>query len=100
MYLALVDLTSAFNCVDHEILFQLLDESDVSTKFLSYIMALYGKGNARNRGVWRSLTSEAYSLERGVRQGKPLSGDLFNLYVDDLTEAFSENRMITLKLKT
>ncbi|KAH9263721.1 hypothetical protein BASA83_012870 [Batrachochytrium salamandrivorans] len=48
---------------------------------LAFLKALYTSSSARARAG--SLLSDLFSVQRGVRQGCPLSGLLFNLFIND-----------------
>ncbi|KAH9260513.1 hypothetical protein BASA82_001135 [Batrachochytrium salamandrivorans] len=49
---------------------------------LAFLKALYTSSSARARAG--SLLSDPFPVQRGVRQGCPLSGLLFNLFINDI----------------
>ena len=68
----------------------------ISATLLRYLLASYS--NATNKVKWDGKLSKAYKLEKGVRQGEPTSGILFNLYLDDLTDVIKQGRTASLKV--
>ncbi|KAH6601652.1 hypothetical protein BASA61_001856 [Batrachochytrium salamandrivorans] len=51
---------------------------------LAFLKALYTSSSARARAG--SLLSDPFPVQRGVRQGCPLSGLLFNLFINDILD--------------
>ncbi|KAH9247813.1 hypothetical protein BASA81_014573 [Batrachochytrium salamandrivorans] len=51
---------------------------------LAFLKALYTSSSARARAG--SLLSDSFPVQRGVRQGCPLSGLLFNLFINDILD--------------
>ena len=93
--IAFIDFSSAFDTVNHSKLWQKMAAKGASSKLLNFLMTSYEQ--ARNRVKWDGKTSKAYPLQKGVRQGEPTSGVLFNLYLDDPTEAVNKGRVTTIK---
>lgn len=78
VYLCFIDYSKAFDKVQHEKLFKILDQMDIDGKTVRWIRNLYWEQTAAVR-VDNEL-SEWMKIERGVRQGCVLSPDLFSLY--------------------
>ena len=78
LYLCFLDYTKAFDKVEHDNLFQILEKLDIDGKDLQIIRNLYWDQKAAIR--INNDTSEYTSIKRGVRQGCVLSPDLFNIY--------------------
>jgi len=78
LYLCFIDYSKAFDKVQHETLFSILDQLDIDGKTLRWIRNLYWEQTAAVR-VDNEL-SEWMNIKRGVRQGCVLSPDLFSLY--------------------
>ena len=78
LYLCFIDYSKAFDKVQHEKLFAILDQLDIDGKTLRWISNLYWEQTAAVR-VDDEL-SEWIEIKRGVRQGCVLSPDLFSLY--------------------
>ncbi|KAH6593938.1 hypothetical protein BASA50_006994 [Batrachochytrium salamandrivorans] len=51
---------------------------------MNFLSALYSTSNARIRSG--SLLSDPFPVQRGVRQGCPLSGLLFNVFINDVLD--------------
>ena len=78
-YLLFVDLTKAYDVVPHEAMFAKLRQIGVRGRMLQYIRALYESSEVRVRG-----SSTTFQLNRGLRQGCPLSPILFDIFINDL----------------
>ena len=96
VHAAFIDFSSAFDTVNHSKLWLKLEKKGVSAILLKFLKTCYSK--AVNRVKWNGKQSKQYKLEKGVRQGEPTSGVLFNIYLDDLTYAVKTGRTTTLKI--
>lgn len=83
-YLAFLDIKKAFDTVPHGALFVKLERIGVTGKALNFIESLY-RGSTM-RVVVGGLVSEPFPLQRGVRQGCPLSPVLFDIFIDDILD--------------
>ena len=90
--LALLDLSAAFDTIDHQILLDRLQTFyGVSGRALSWISSyLIGR---RQTVVIDGLTSDPMLLECGVPQGSVLGPVLFTLYTQPLSQVFSRHDM-------
>lgn len=88
-YLLFVDFKQAFDKVSHRGLMAKLAASNVDAKFVEFVTALYAGSVIRVRYNDGTL-SPPIQLKRGVRQGCPLSPDLFKLYINDIIELLPE----------
>ena len=79
MYLVFVDFKKAFDTVNRAKLFRRLLEMGISTQFVEALRALYTDLVAKVRNH-----PDLIPLERGVKQGDPLSPLLFALYINSL----------------
>jgi hypothetical protein len=81
-----VDLKKAYDMVPQEALFAKLRRFGIRGKCYRFVVELYRRSTIRVRvgcGPSASFT-EAFSLERGLRQGCPLSCVLFSIYINDI----------------
>ncbi|KAH9245216.1 hypothetical protein BASA81_017312 [Batrachochytrium salamandrivorans] len=83
-HIAFIDISKAFDTVPiHALLFKLRCIG-IPTITMNFLSALYSTSNARIRSG--SLLSDPFPVQRGVRQGYPLSGLLFNVFINDVLD--------------
>jgi hypothetical protein len=81
-----VDLKKAYDMVPHEAMFAKLRRFGIRGKCYKFLVELYRRSTIRVRvghGASASFT-DAFDLERGLRQGCPLSCVLFNIFINDI----------------
>ena len=81
-YALFVDLSKAFDNVNHFILGRILIQRNIPPDIVLLIM--YYLRNQKARIIWNGKKGNYHIIEKGVRQGGILSPLLFKLYVDDL----------------
>ncbi|KAH9266004.1 hypothetical protein BASA84_001348 [Batrachochytrium salamandrivorans] len=74
----------AFDTVPVGALLWKLQNMGFPHRTLAFLKALYTSSSARARAG--SLLSDPFPVQRGVRQGCPLSGLLFNLFINDILD--------------
>ena len=84
MNVALLDMSKAFDSVNHTILFSKLMQRGLHGSVLQLLMRWYQSCYACVR--WSSCVSHIFSLTVGVWQGGVLSPLLFNIYVDSFLQ--------------
>ncbi|KAH9269577.1 hypothetical protein BASA83_008397 [Batrachochytrium salamandrivorans] len=77
-----IDIRKAFDTVPVGALLWKLQNMGFPRRTLAFLKALYTSSSARARAG--SLLSDPFPVQRGVRQGCPLSGLLFNLFINDI----------------
>ena len=78
LWIAALDVEKAFDRVHHSALFDAILEAGVEWEAISSLKRLYA-GTRAYVNLWTGVDSRAFDIERGVRQGDPLSPLLFNL---------------------
>ncbi|KAH9275988.1 hypothetical protein BASA83_001259 [Batrachochytrium salamandrivorans] len=79
-----IDIRKAFDTVPVGALLWKLQNMGFPRRTLAFLKALYTSSSARARTG--SLLSDPFPVQRGVRQGFPLSGLLFNLFINDILD--------------
>ena len=78
LYMCFIDYAKAFDCVNHQLLWQDMHKMGFPVHIIELLEHLYKNQEA---AVKTSCgTSEWFSIERGVRQGCIVSPSLFNIY--------------------
>ncbi|XP_020298257.1 uncharacterized protein LOC109862594 [Pseudomyrmex gracilis] len=92
-----VDLRSAFDMVDKGVLTRTMNERGVRKELVEKCMELYKETRIRVRKGEK--VGKKFWVGRGVRQGCPLSPDLFNLLLVDLEEKVKKGSWGGVKIK-
>ena len=80
IYFCFTDYAKAFDCVDHNKLWKILQEMGIPDHFTCLLRNLYAGQEATIRT--RHRTRDWFKIEKVVYQGCILSPCLFNLYVE------------------
>ena len=89
--ICLLDMSKAFDKVNHFGLYLKLMKRNIPPKFLLVLMNWYSKCSALVR--WNGVFSSAFNIPCGVRQGGVLSPVLFNIYVNDIIANLSSSQL-------
>ena len=84
-----IDFQKAFDSVEWEFLFKCLEAFNFGTDFLHWVKVFYK--NIQSCILNNGMTSNFFKLERGVRQGDPLSPYLSVIAVETLAIAIRQN---------
>ena len=79
-FLVTVDIEKAFDSVDHSFLLAVLQKYGFGERFLKWIQILIK--NQESCVVNGGITTKFFSLDRGARQGDPISAFLFILALE------------------
>ena len=92
-----IDFHKAFDTVNHNFLHAVLQKFQFGSSFRKWVETIYNKGEAcfTNNG-W---TSRPFEIQRGIRQGCPLSALLFLLVVEILANKTRKNKSDGLEIK-
>ena len=86
-YLIFIDLHKAYDNVDRNILFKLLEEKRIPNNVIKLLQNMYSKFRVTIDGInW-------IDTKNGLPQGSCLSPLLFNIYIDGLLEALEGNNL-------
>ena len=102
VYIAFVDLSKAFDSVDREVLWKILEKCGCPPRFTRVIRNLHDGMKLQVR--YGGDVSEPFEVSRGVKQGCVLAPVLFNIYVQCITRMLSalldRDHQITLNYRT
>ena len=87
-----IDFEKAFDSLNHQFLFKVLQAFNFGPFFVQWIRTFYSKVSScvMNNG----FASNYFAVDRGVRQGDPLSPLLFILSLEILTSSIRQNKHI------
>ena len=82
IYFCFIDYAKAFNCMDHDKLWQALVEMGIPDHLTCLLRNLYVSQEAKVRNLYG--TTDWFKIEKRVQQGCLLSPCLFNLYAEHI----------------
>ena len=100
MYVTLLDVSKAFDVVNHTILLEELYHAGVSGNLWLTFRQLYQ--NPSTAIKWNGFLSDNFNVKQGVRQGGVTSAPIYKVYtnrlLDQLTEHHTRHRIGTIKV--
>ena len=81
LWTAAVDFKKAFDSISHDRLWQTLQRQNIPQQYIRLLRCLYEDQTAT---VKTDTRSKPFHIERGVKQGDPLSSLLFNAVLEDI----------------
>ena len=91
-FLLFIDFEKAFDSLEWSFLFKSLEVMNFGPMFQRWIRTFYS--NISSCVINNGYTTSFFSLQRGVRQGCPLSGLLFVLAIEFLAQSVRESNVI------
>ncbi len=87
-----IDMTKAFDRVNREFLFKIMEKLNFGEKFLKWVKIMYLETSSRL--IINGNVSKSFRLTRGVRQGCPLSPLLYIICAESLLEYVRKNETV------
>ena len=84
LWMCAVDYTEAFDSVKHDAIWDSLKTQGVDDAYISLLASLY-KGQSGQ--IVGNATSKAFQIQKGTKQGDPLSPTLFNAVLEQIRQA-------------
>jgi len=96
VFAVFVDLSAAFDSIDHQKLWDKLVAIGLSSKFIKTIQNIYCHVKAKIRTQYGE--SEYFPLEKAVLQGETLSPKLFTFFMEDLVTTLHNSDIPSIKV--
>ena len=91
-YIISVDQEKAFDTVDREFLFEILEKMNFGPNFIKWIKTLYRDSEACV--LLNGYLSCLFRTTRGIKQGDPTSSELYDVWADVLSEWVRSDKRI------
>ena len=95
LFACFIDLRKAFDTVWHDGLFLKLQKAGITGKVYNVIKSMYN--NCHSRVKCNHFLSDPIDISKGVHQGNVLSPLLFNVFINDIGDTFTENDVPVLQ---
>lgn len=95
-YILALDQEKAYDRIDHEYLWQTMKRYGFSEKYIQRTKNIYGA--ATTRILVNGKEGEEFPVERGVRQGDPMSCLLYNIAIEPLANALRKAGLTGIRL--
>lgn len=83
LYMCFVDYNKAFDSLEHTKIWEALEKANVEQKYIQVIKQIYKDNTA---SIQLEREGESFPVGKGVRQGDPLSPDLFNCTLETVIQ--------------
>ena len=91
-----LDQEKAYDKIDHEYLWQILEHYEFPKEFIERIKELYK--NTGKSILVNGVMTEQYKVERGVHQGDPMSCLLYDFAIEPLADAIRQSKLKGIKI--
>lgn len=81
LYLAFVDYTKAFDSIKHSEIFTSLENQNLDEQYIHLLRKIYANSTAN---IKLDITGPTFKIEKGVKQGDPLSPKLFTSTLEEI----------------
>lgn len=81
LYICFIDYTKAFDSLNHQFIWLSLEEQGVDEAYIQIIKSIYKKCKS---SIKLETKGDPFPINRGVRQGDPLSPKLFNAVLEHI----------------
>ena len=88
-YLVITDIEKAFDSLDHDFLLSVLKKIGFGENFICWVKI--SLNDQQSCTINRGFTTPYFNLEKGARQGDPISGYLFILALEVFFELIKNN---------
>jgi len=95
-HLLFIDYQKAFDNIQRQILFNILKSRPMPDTLLKAIVDIYTQNKILIK--FNNKLSKPVDINKGVRQGCPLSPTLFNIYLDEIITKWQKQDIIGIKL--
>ena len=85
VFISLLDLSKAFDCVNHNLLFERLVRLELPCNLTCFLAYWYSSQLINVR--WKTTVSDCFHMRNGTRQGSILSPYLFSVYMRDISRS-------------
>ena len=92
-----LDQEKAYDKIDHEYLWIILEKFGFPIKFINRIKEMYK--NTYKAIMINGIVTKKYKVERGVHQGDPMSCLLYDLAIEPLAEALRKSNLKGIEIK-
>jgi len=95
-HLLFIDYEKAFDNIKRQILFNILKSRHIPDALLEAIVDIYTQNKILIK--FNNKLSKPVEINKGVRQGCPLSPTLFNIYLDEIIATWQNQDITGIKL--